>query len=222
MKAALCEGAGHGSIVAAFAAWIHSSDLFALGLSTTVALREGWLEKADLSRSTHSVKIDNMPKLIVAGTTYELVEDLITIGRASDNTVVINDPSVSSRHAQLQRTGETYRIKDLGSTNGTRVNGIPVSDATLRFDDRIRFGATDARYEADTAGSQPLPQLEEVEAAPARLSAVPADFANASPFLGQKRQKDPVRTAIIAGAGLALLVFFGSMVAVLLMHAPGL
>jgi len=177
---------------------------------------------SDLSHPIGSLKIDNMPKLVISGTVYELVEDLITVGRAPDNIIVISDPSVSSHHAHLQLIGETYRAKDLGSTNGTRLNGIPLAEAALHFEDRIRFGAVEARYEADPIGSQPLPELEEVEAAPAQLSAVPADFANASPFPGQKDQKDPVRTAIVAGAALALLVFLGSMIAVLLMHAPGL
>ncbi|MBX6326632.1 MAG: FHA domain-containing protein, partial [Chthoniobacterales bacterium] len=79
-----------------------------------------------------------MPKLIINGTMHELVEDVITIGRAADNTVVINDPSVSAHHAQLQLAGETYWLKDLGSTNGTHVNGKPVTETLLRFDDRIR------------------------------------------------------------------------------------
>src|SRR5881628_1428557 len=85
--------------------------------------------------------IDNMPKLVISGTVYELVEDLITIGRGPDNTIIINDPSVSTHHAQLQLAGETYRLKDLDSTNGTRVNGIPVTETVLHLDDRIRFGA---------------------------------------------------------------------------------
>jgi predicted component of type VI protein secretion system len=163
-----------------------------------------------------------MPKLVISGTAHELVEDLVTIGRAEDNTIVIGDPSVSSHHAHLQLIGEAYRLKDLGSTNGTRVNGIPVAEAALRFDDRIRFGAAEARYEPDTTGSQPLPHLAEVEATPAELSAVPADFANASPFPRQKDQKDPIRTAILAGSAIALLVFLGSMIAVIMMHAPSL
>jgi hypothetical protein len=121
----------------------------------------------------------------------------------------------------LQLIGEAYRLKDLGSTNVLRQRYSGRRTA-LRFDDRIRFGAAEARYEADTTGSHPLPQLEEVEATPAELSAVPPDFANASPFPRQKGQKDPVRTAILAGSAIALLVFLGSMIAVLMMHAPSL
>ena len=163
-----------------------------------------------------------MPKLVISGITHELVEDLITIGRAPDNMVVIADPSVSSHHAQLQLAGETYRLKDLDSTNGTRVNGVPATETALRFDDRIRFGGVEARYEPDTRGSQPLPQLEEIEAKPADLSAAPVDFANASPFPARKEQEDPTRTAIFVGSAIVLLAFFGSIIAVLMMHAPPL
>src|SRR5437867_11959484 len=162
----------------------------------------------------------NMPKLSISGAPHDLTDEVITIGRAPDNMIVIDDPSVSGRHAQLRLAGEVYRLKDLESTNGTRVNGIPVTETTLRFDDRIRFGATEARYEADAIGSQPPPQIQEVEARPAKLSAVLAGFANASPFLHQKDQQDTVRSAILAGLAVILLIFLGSMIAVLLMHAP--
>lgn len=163
---------------------------------------------------------DNMPKLVISGTTHELVEDLITIGRGPDNMIVINDPSVSTHHAELQRAGETYRLKDLDSTNGTRVNGIPVAETGLRFDDRIRFGAAEARYELDMSGPQPLPQREKITVKSAELSAVPADFTNASPFPHQKEEKDPLRTAIFIALAVLVLIFLGSMIAVLTMHAP--
>src|SRR2546428_2989445 len=163
-----------------------------------------------------------MPKLIISGTVYELVDELISIGRGPDNTIIINNPSVSTRHAQLQLAGETYRFKDRDSTNGTHVNGIPVMETTLRFDDSIRFGTAEARYEPDTTGSQPLPQLEEIETKSAGLSTVPVDFANASPFARQKDEKDPIRTAFFVGLAAVLLVFFCSMIAVLMMHAPSL
>jgi hypothetical protein len=52
--------------------------------------------------------------------------------------------------------------------------------------------------------------------------AAPANFGNASPFRRQKEQNDPVRNGIFIGLGIVLLVFFGSMIAVLLMHAPPL
>jgi len=163
-----------------------------------------------------------MPKLVISGTAYELVEELITIGRVPDNIIVIDDPSVSGRHAQLELSGEIYRLKDLESTNGTRVNGIPITETALRFDDRIRFGAVEARFEPDMRGSKPLPQLEEIKAKPAEMSAAPVDFANASPFRQRAKNRDPMSIAIFAAAAVALLTFLGSMMAVLAMHAPTL
>jgi len=162
-----------------------------------------------------------MPKLIVSGTVYELSENRVTIGRAPDNAIVLEEPSVSSHHVELRLTGETCILKDLGSTNGTRVNGNPVMETALRSNDRIRFGAMEARYESDTSCSQPLPALEEIVATPAESSARPADFGNASPFLRRQNQKDPIRNALFVAAAVALLTFVGSMIAVLIMHAPG-
>ena len=161
-----------------------------------------------------------MPKLIISGIAHELTDELITIGRGPDNIIVIEDPSVSGRHARLQLVGEIYRLKDLDSTNGTRVNGIPITETALRFDDRIRFGAVDARFEPDMRGSQPLPVLEKIEAKPAQTSAAPVDFANASPFPRRTKYQDPTRTIIFAAAAIAFLAFLGSMIATLMMHAP--
>src|SRR3954466_7771873 len=128
-----------------------------------------------------------MPKLIVTTeaqgkVAYEFSEDLITIGRAPDCMIVLDDPSVSGHHAQLELAGDSYKLKDLESTNGTRVNGIPIKDSVLRFDDRIRFGGVEARFESDTRGSQPLPTMQEIDARGAEKSAAPVDFENASPF----------------------------------------
>ena len=134
--------------------------------------------------------------------------------------IVIDDPSVSGRHAQLQLTGEIYRIKDLDSTNGTRVNGVPITETGLRFDDRIRFGAVEARFEPDARGSQPLPALEQIQATPAESSAAPVDFASASPFRQRAKDQDPTRNLILAAASVALVAFLASMIAVLAMHAP--
>jgi predicted component of type VI protein secretion system len=169
-----------------------------------------------------------MPRLILRPSetgpvTHELAEELITIGRAPDNMIILDDQSVSGCHAQLQRTGDVYRIKDLASTNGTRVNSENVTEVTLRFGDRLRFGKVEARFEADlVGGAEPLPEVAHIAARPAEMSVRPADFANASPFPRQKKDADPMRNAILAIAAVALLAFLISMVAMLMMHAPDL
>src|SRR5213079_413693 len=177
----------------------------------------------NLSLSPHSVTVSAMPKLMISGVTQELVDEAITIGRGPDNTIVVNDPSISTHHAQLLLEGDTYRLKDLDSTNGTRVNGKPVTEAVLRFDDRIRFGAAEARYESsEAAESKPLPKPEEIKAQFAADTAAQPHFISASPFRRPERQSDPVRAGIFVGLVIVLFVFLGSMIAVLMMHAPSL
>ena len=166
-----------------------------------------------------------MPKLILTTESqgkvaYEFAERSLTIGRAPDTMIVIDDPSVSSRHAQMELVGETYRLKDLESTNGTKVNGVPITETLLHFEDRIRFGAIEARYEADVCGSQPLPELESSEAKPAESSAGPCGFGNASPFRQRSTSRDQVRLIVLGVAAIAALTFLGSVIAVLFMHAP--
>jgi pSer/pThr/pTyr-binding forkhead associated (FHA) protein len=167
-----------------------------------------------------------MPKLIIRSetgesTAHDLVEETYTIGRSPENSIRLDDTSVSSRHAELVLVAENCYLKDLGSTNGTLVNGQSVKEVQLRAGDRIRFGKVEACFECDVvSAAQPLPRLEEAEARPAELSARPADFANASPFQSRKTKKDPARTAVFAAAAVALIAFLASMIALLLMRAP--
>jgi len=87
-----------------------------------------------------------MPVLTVksgtlAGRTFEIRKD-VTIGRTSLVDVDLADPSVSRRHATLARHGEAWVLTDLGSQNGTSVNGKRIREpAALRDGDQIRLGA---------------------------------------------------------------------------------
>ena len=78
--------------------------------------------------------------------THELVGNVITIGRAPLNHITIDNPAVSAQHAILMRVGDCYRLKDLHSTNGTRVNGVSITDAELHDGDKIHFGSTVAIF----------------------------------------------------------------------------
>ena len=170
-----------------------------------------------------------MPKLKIRNETgesisHDLVEGTYTIGRSPENTIRLEDGSVSGRHAEVLLVAENCFLKDLDSTNGTVVNGQAISgDVQLRAGDRIRFGKVEACFECDIAdGAQKLPDLEQVEARPAELSARPADFANASPFPGRKKAKDPTRMAILGAVALAFVAFLASMIALFLMRPPAL
>ncbi|HST21521.1 MAG TPA: trypsin-like peptidase domain-containing protein [Blastocatellia bacterium] len=67
----------------------------------------------------------------------------ITIGRASDNALCFNDGQrrVSSHHAEIVRNDDHYLLHDLGSTNGTMINGRRVVTSEIQHDDLIEFGA---------------------------------------------------------------------------------
>jgi hypothetical protein len=68
---------------------------------------------------------------------------LTTIGRSPECDCIVGDPTVSRRHAQLHRQDERWIIRDLGSRNGTWVNGMRVTEETeVRPGDRISFGTT--------------------------------------------------------------------------------
>jgi pSer/pThr/pTyr-binding forkhead associated (FHA) protein len=152
---------------------------------------------------------------------YELAEPVVTIGRAPENLIQLDEPSVSSRHAEIALVGDAYELRDLDSTNGTRVNGEAITRATLQIGDRIRFGKLEACFECEVP-AQALPVLPEVDLRPADVSARPADFANASPFPKRTTEKDPTRLALFALAGIAILAFLGSMLALAQMHVPPL
>lgn len=69
----------------------------------------------------------------------------VTLGRSRDCDCVLAEPSVSRRHAELRREGERWLLRDLGSRNGTRLNGVRLLDeAEVCPDDRVSFG--DARF----------------------------------------------------------------------------
>ncbi|HYM70510.1 MAG TPA: DUF3662 and FHA domain-containing protein [bacterium] len=77
-----------------------------------------------------------------AGREFSLDRPVMTVGRRPDQDIVLDDPSVSRAHARIEITADGVSILDLGSTNGTLVNGRPSgsAQAPLRPGDRIQIG----------------------------------------------------------------------------------
>ena len=73
----------------------------------------------------------------------------VVVGRSRDCDVVVSDPNVSRRHAELRRGEEGWSVVDLGSTNGVKVNGRRVAEARLGAGDRITIGVTDLTFELE-------------------------------------------------------------------------
>lgn len=71
----------------------------------------------------------------------------MTIGRARENTLLLDHPQVSAHHARLMYEQGSYRLQDLGSTNHTYVNGLPITTRVLQSGDEVRIGPYKLIYE---------------------------------------------------------------------------
>jgi hypothetical protein len=86
--------------------------------------------------------------VLPTGERVPLSEQVLTIGRLPESAIVLADPNVSRSHAEIRPRGTGYVLVDLGSTNGSRVNGVRVSEHELVDGDEIAFGNTRMRFEA--------------------------------------------------------------------------
>jgi len=69
------------------------------------------------------------------------------IGRSSECDITLADSNVSRRHAEIRRIGDGYSLVDLGSTNGTEVNGQRIQETALMSGDVISVGTTEITFE---------------------------------------------------------------------------
>jgi pSer/pThr/pTyr-binding forkhead associated (FHA) protein len=114
-----------------------------------------------------------MPKLVLLFEGRVLKETAVshtaavTIGRLSDNTIVIDNSAVSSHHVRIAREGPQFVVEDLGSTNGTFVNGEKIEKRALRHGDTILVGKHklffdrmgDAEFEAPDMPGREMPDF---------------------------------------------------------------
>ena len=83
------------------------------------------------------------------GDRIALKGEMLTVGRLPDSGIPINDANVSRRHAEFRSQGSTFVVVDLGSTNGTKLNGVRIEgEHVLNDGDIISFGGTHIRFEA--------------------------------------------------------------------------
>lgn len=103
-----------------------------------------------------------MPRLVLlsegfSGRSYELKVERTTVGRVSDNAFEIPEASVSSHHAEIILRGNDVVIRDLGSTNGTFINGEKVTEAVLKPGQTLRFGTIDLKLDTGDGVAAPAP-----------------------------------------------------------------
>lgn len=75
-----------------------------------------------------------------AGERFELVDQTLTVGRAEDNAIFLDDITVSRHHARFEHNGSHWQLSDLGSLNGTYVNREPVEVVQLASGDEVQIG----------------------------------------------------------------------------------
>jgi pSer/pThr/pTyr-binding forkhead associated (FHA) protein len=95
-----------------------------------------------------------IPKVIVLseimrGKTYELVSDRYTIGRTEDNDICVPDGTISTLHAEIIKDGDGFLARDNNSTNGTRINGIKITEQRLCNSDILQVGGIEILYDSE-------------------------------------------------------------------------
>ncbi len=85
--------------------------------------------------------------VLTDGRRVQIGTEPLVIGRLPECGVVLADSNVSRRHAELRRAGDSVVLTDLGSTNGTRVNGAPIRERVLVSGDEVSVGSTRLIFE---------------------------------------------------------------------------
>ena len=88
------------------------------------------------------------------GKRFEFRSSPVALGRDNSNAIRLHDTEVSRRHAELRQEEESYRIVDLGSANGTYLNGQLIDQAPLNSGDRLQLGQTVMLFNEGTASGQ--------------------------------------------------------------------
>ena len=106
----------------------------------TLQVQAQWREGATTPTNAELV-LDTGERFVVGDATF-------SVGRLPNCSLILTDENVSRTHAVIERGPGGWVLRDLGSTNGTTVNGSRVSEAQLQSGDYIVFGATPATFEA--------------------------------------------------------------------------
>ena len=125
------------------------------------------------------------------------------VGRAAEADIRLDEPGIADRQARLEPHGDCVQLRDLGSAEGSLVNGQPVRDALLRPGDQVVFDGGH-RFVVETPGhaSAPAPRADAEEEAVERVAPALASSARRLPWL--------LLAALLIAAALSALLLFGS------------
>ncbi len=130
---------------------------------------------------------------------HQLEKETTTVGRHPQSDVVLTCASSSGRHAEIKESDGTYFVQDLGSSNGTRINGAEIEEAKLKDGDRIGFGDVQAIfYAGEPPRAADLKAAGKPPAPVAKALPVPEVLPTEPPASGSSRPArslSPVRRA---------------------------
>lgn len=154
----------------------------------------------------------------VTGKTFSLT-GTVTVGRVGNVDIQIDDDSVSRRHAELVVNGREVTLKDLGSANGTTVNGAPINEETiLNPGDIVQFGVVEVMFETGTPSGSRAPiarpgRPSGANERPARPSRLPSESLDGTTAESSGPPMDPKKKRlIIVGSAVLGLLFVAVLV----------
>lgn len=155
------------------------------------------------------------------GTVYALESDQIIIGRDSSNEIPVNDAEVSRRHARLAFQGGKYVLDDMGSTNGTFVNGqrltgprVLKSGEVISLGEQIVFvyEAVDSDPGATMVSPRQVPEARPVTPPPPPPQSYAGQVPASQPEIAAAKKINPVPIAIGVGALILICVCIAFLV----------
>jgi len=116
----------------------------------TAAISAGEAQKYGLAKEIVEVVLDDGTHPLEGAGPW-------TVGRSQENDITVNDPNVSRRHARISRADDGFVVEDLGSTNGTLLDGAPIDRERIDGGDELTFGQSAARFvrRIDVPGGTP-------------------------------------------------------------------
>lgn len=143
------------------------------------------------------------------GQRVSLDQPLTRVGRREGNDWVLQDASVSGSHCEVERAAGGFLIRDLGSTNGTKVNSEPVKDKSLFRNDIIQIGEVPVMLEGDDVPQTALNEASPIPRTTIIIPPKPPSTIDTPKVFVKKSNSNKIWTAVIV---ILVLVIVGFLV----------
>ena len=143
----------------------------------------------------------------VKGRDFQINRSEITIGRRSDNTIILDNPTVSGNHCSLVQENDRFLLRDLNSTNGTRVNSREITESHLKTKDLVQVGSVEFLFDEEATENAEAGLYARADVVEAQGAAtVPISFGSISPFGARRKESKGLWYVLIVLVGALALV----------------